>query len=469
MASMESSRDREQANRYLHERGLLSELKNMPDDVDVRHLLRYIHTAGLCVQDQPKELRRDDGSVQTGNMPPHEPDDLPTEETVLDQTRHPEVSLATLADHLHDLSGANTPELLRAMVASAVDSIVNGEENLRKIDLPFLLGRFTENNPDGISVQLGHMSSEPIEGKVGHLLRIVSNLVANAKRVMETRNKIPGTITISTEQNAGKTQIIIEDEGGGIPEEMLEGLFENEKVGIEGGTGRGLKGAKKLLEDWGQIKAENIMNAERETSGARFIIELKEGNELDFSFLSEVEVAPTLTELKELPEKPTLKPYILVVEDNSVNKMVIVGMIKRILGENGLEDEVDIVTATNADETLTEMKRMVIEKKTLPMHIFMDRHIPGSQDGLEMAQAMKRHASLRITMVTAATFPNDLMAYGQAGMTVMPKPFQKETMEEILQREPGRPKKNMMPSEVRNETFWERVMFEAQKYFRFLR
>ncbi len=425
MASMEFGRDRAEADRYLHERGLLEQLRNLSnEDEGARHLLRYIRTAGLRAADQPKETLSNDGAVQAENVPLHENEDGDdaTEETYLDETRHPQVSLRTLTEHLHDLSGAS-PGLLRAMVANAVNSIVSGEERLREINLSDLLNGFVEERPLGISVRLGELSTKLVEGKEGYLLRVITNLIANAKKAMLSRGKSPGLIIISTEETELGTRIIVEDEGGGIPEEMLKDLFESGTVGIEGGTGRGLKGAKRLLEGWGKIEAQNTIDGAGELSGARFTIELQESGELDFSFLRGVKKAPTLTELRVSSEKPRIKPYILVVEDDLVNKFILVKMIEAILAESGLKSMVDVVTTVSADETLARMRELAEERVTLPMCVFMDRQIQGSQSGLKTAIAMRRHADPKIIMVTASASEGDRMQYSEMGMELMRKPF----------------------------------------------
>ncbi|PIQ97364.1 MAG: histidine kinase, partial [Nitrospinae bacterium CG11_big_fil_rev_8_21_14_0_20_56_8] len=76
--------------------------------------------------------------------------------------------------------------------------------------------------------------------------QVILNLVVNAAQAMADKGKenenVKGTITITTRSDKGWVEILIEDDGGGIPEEIQTKIFDpfftTKPVGV--GTGQGL-------------------------------------------------------------------------------------------------------------------------------------------------------------------------------------------------------------------------------------
>ena len=97
---------------------------------------------------------------------------------------------------------------------------------------------------------------------------IVNALLAileNALEVSESGKQI----SIEGSSNAQRVTIVIEDQGPGIPQAMIDSLFEPFSTGHSNGTGLGLAIAKNALEAHrGSIHAENY------SKGARFTITL---------------------------------------------------------------------------------------------------------------------------------------------------------------------------------------------------
>jgi signal transduction histidine kinase len=97
---------------------------------------------------------------------------------------------------------------------------------------------------------------------------IVNALLAileNALEVSESGKKI----SIQGNSNTQRVTIVIEDQGPGIPQTMIDSLFEPFSTGHSNGTGLGLAIAKNALEAHrGSIHAENY------AQGARFTITL---------------------------------------------------------------------------------------------------------------------------------------------------------------------------------------------------
>lgn len=104
-----------------------------------------------------------------------------------------------------------------------------------------------------------------ITGNVNHLKQMFINLVKNAIEVMENG----GTITIELKNICNKVQVLIQDEGTGIPEENLNKLFTPFFTTKDEGTGLGLSLVKKVVDEHhGKISVESIVDV-----GSTFILE----------------------------------------------------------------------------------------------------------------------------------------------------------------------------------------------------
>ncbi|NDC33685.1 MAG: ATP-binding protein, partial [Burkholderiaceae bacterium] len=103
---------------------------------------------------------------------------------------------------------------------------------------------------------------------------IVNALLAILENALEV-SEAGQTISITASGNHQRVTIVIDDQGPGIPNTMLESLFEPFSTGHSSGTGLGLAIAKNALEAHrGSIHAENY------DGGARFTITLPSMNSL---------------------------------------------------------------------------------------------------------------------------------------------------------------------------------------------
>jgi signal transduction histidine kinase len=103
--------------------------------------------------------------------------------------------------------------------------------------------------------------------------RVLLNLVLNAAEAIgEHAKEGEGLILVRTHETGGRLSLIIEDNGPGIPGEMLERIFDPFFTTKHTGTGLGLAIVHRIIEaHGGQITAENRESPER---GARFRIVL---------------------------------------------------------------------------------------------------------------------------------------------------------------------------------------------------
>lgn len=115
-------------------------------------------------------------------------------------------------------------------------------------------------------------SAPQIEADDGRLRQLLHNLIKNALEAMHDQpEQVLRIQTVCKEKEACRfVELRIEDNGHGIPEEMLGQLFEPYVTSKVRGSGLGLAIVKKIIEEHGgMIWAEN-----RENGGARIVIRL---------------------------------------------------------------------------------------------------------------------------------------------------------------------------------------------------
>jgi two-component system nitrogen regulation sensor histidine kinase NtrY len=99
------------------------------------------------------------------------------------------------------------------------------------------------------------------------IARVFSNLIGNA---VEALGSGGGSISLKLSREDGRVRVTVEDDGPGVPPEILSRLFEPYFSARSGGTGLGLAIVKKIVEEHGgAVSAEN-----RREGGFRVAFEL---------------------------------------------------------------------------------------------------------------------------------------------------------------------------------------------------
>ncbi len=116
-----------------------------------------------------------------------------------------------------------------------------------------------------------------VRGVEGRLVQVFRNLLGNALSF----SPLDGKVSVRARPAGAWVEVVVEDEGPGIPEAKLEGIFErfySERPKGEGfgkHSGLGLSISKQIVEGLrGRIAAENRRDAEGKVVGARFIVRL---------------------------------------------------------------------------------------------------------------------------------------------------------------------------------------------------
>jgi two-component system sensor histidine kinase ChvG len=109
----------------------------------------------------------------------------------------------------------------------------------------------------------------------GRIVQVFRNLLGNALSFSPPH----GTVKVSARHAGPMIEIVVEDQGPGIPEQKLESIFERfyserpsgERFGQH--SGLGLSISRQIVEGLrGRISAENIRDAAGTVTGARFTV-----------------------------------------------------------------------------------------------------------------------------------------------------------------------------------------------------
>jgi len=123
----------------------------------------------------------------------------------------------------------------------------------------------------GITITTDLQKDATISGIENELQQVILNIVTNAKDILLEKHPKDPFIKISTDTTGNYAVIKIEDNGGGVPEEHMEKIFDSYfTTKGEKGTGIGLNLSKMIVENSmnGKIKVANG------AAGAVFTIEV---------------------------------------------------------------------------------------------------------------------------------------------------------------------------------------------------
>lgn len=248
----------------------------------------------------------------------------------------------------------------------------------------------------------------------GRLRQVLLNLVGNAIKFTHQ-----GEVTVSVTQ-VSETQIrfSVSDTGIGMNTEVQTKLFtpftqaDLTTTRRYGGTGLGLAICKKIIEQMdGRIQ---VNSQEGQGSCFTFEIPLQPVNKTDES------IQPNATEEAAVSVSNV---NILLVEDNKVNQMVAVGLLKKL----GYRCDI----ANHGAEALISVQKEVYDL------ILMDMQMP-VMDGVTATREIRKldhpSALTPIIAVTANALPEDIKACMDAGMNgFLSKPFNKNDLYKQLQ------------------------------------
>ena len=108
-----------------------------------------------------------------------------------------------------------------------------------------------------------------VEVDPGKVERVVENLLTNA-----ARHTPSGTaVLIEIEARAEGIELVVEDDGPGVPDELKDVLFEPFRQG-EASSGRGMGIGLSLVQRFAELHGGSAHVEDATTGGARFVVEL---------------------------------------------------------------------------------------------------------------------------------------------------------------------------------------------------
>jgi signal transduction histidine kinase len=159
--------------------------------------------------------------------------------------------LGRIVDTFGELARMPAPEIRQIDLDQVLDPVVAlfaGEESLRINRVPPAAPILAEGDPD----------------LLGQAIR---NILSNCREAM---GEAGGEITVKTFMDQDDVVIVVEDEGPGLPDEVLERIFDPYFTTREGGTGLGMAITQRIITEHGG----SIHVANREVGGARFTLRI---------------------------------------------------------------------------------------------------------------------------------------------------------------------------------------------------
>jgi two-component system sensor histidine kinase ChvG len=202
--------------------------------------------------------------------------------------RNPESRERLLAVILHDVKRLDRL-ITDISDASRLDAELQRSE-AEPVDIAALL-RTTVDMRQEVAHESDHRvelvlvpEERPVRGLVvrGHdsrLVQVFDNLIENALSFSPPG----GVVTVTARRRSGRVEVMVEDEGPGIPDHALERIFERfytdrPDQGFGQHSGLGLAISRQIVEAHaGTLRAENRPGKDGESGGARFIVTLPAG------------------------------------------------------------------------------------------------------------------------------------------------------------------------------------------------
>ena len=279
----------------------------------------------------------------------------------------------------------------------------------------------------GVELSVDYPAGVPrkLVGDARRIRQVLMNLLENAVKFTDS-GKIAIRVSGERVQSGdARIKIEVEDSGSGIPDEFLGRVFEkftqadSSSSRRHGGMGLGLAISRELVE----LMGGRIHATSRAGSGSTFWFELSLPLQTPETSGEEQASRPDF-----LPEKFTVPPRVLVVEDDEVNLEVAATILKRL----GCE----VHEAEGGPEAIA------MAKKTPYDLIFMDYQMP-EMDGLQATAEIRRIESANnhrswIVAMTAHTLTEDRERCLASGMDdYLAKPATLEDFAAVLKRSEG--------------------------------
>ena len=281
----------------------------------------------------------------------------------------------------------------------------------------------------GLSARMDDDLPRFVKGDPTRLRQVLLNLMGNAIKFTQEGQvtlvvKNLNTQEAGQEHNPQSKHMIyfaVQDSGIGIPMESQKSLFSpfaqaNSTIARKfGGTGLGLAISKGLVEAMGS--AININSKENEGSTFFFTLEMDKGLAIS---QEPVRMIPVVENVEEKPSNPL---RILVVDDNTITRKVVLNLLQKYNHE--------ISTSSSAEEALEKIYKDAFDL------VLMDIELPGMH-GNDATKILRDHpdpvkSAIPVIAMTGNVQKEDMERYLADGMSgVLPKPIDPEKLVETI-------------------------------------
>lgn len=201
----------------------------------------------------------DDGDLTREDLLDHE-------SRLLEQVQYMSKTMTTFRDFMKPAEQSYSFDLLDSLheVFSLLDKLIHKAELTIQINL--------EDQTHGLELLEKRIRyAHPVLGNKNEFNQVVLNLIANTRDALQEKKIAPTTLTLSIYRHETTTQLIYEDEAGGIDSVMLDHFFEPyQTTKGDKGTGIGMYMSQMILE-----KMNATITVENTPKGARFTITLQ--------------------------------------------------------------------------------------------------------------------------------------------------------------------------------------------------
>jgi PAS domain S-box-containing protein len=245
-------------------------------------------------------------------------------------------------------------------------------------------------------------------GTESRLAQVFVNLLVNAMQAMPDRDSSENEVRVSTRASGGKVYVEVEDNGNGMPREVLSRIFDpfftTKPVGT--GTGLGLAVCHGIIASLGgDLRVHSEVG-----KGSAFCVVLPAADAREF-----------MGELV-IPAGPARRGRILIVDDEPF----VLSTVRRML-----TSEHDLVTASGGEEALSHLRADSFDV------VLCDLQMP-EMSGMDFyEEASRMHPTLRerFLFLTGGAFTTEAARFAESQRErVIEKPVDMRRLRELLQR-----------------------------------